>query len=306
MPEHRRSPRLGIAITTFERCDALEEQLALLADFTSEPFDLVVSDDGSTDDTLAMLEGRGVATVTGRNRGVAWNKNRGIFHLLHRTTAEIILLLDDDVVPTIHGWEQEWIAATEAFGHVNFMPPHLREHLITGRCRAADPGISTMVGGQCMGVARRALAAVGFFDPRFGQYGHEHADFSFRCARAGFGGVKRPYGQAECFLLAIEGGIALRDMPSHSDPDCLRRNLALLFELEHAPVHRPPWRSDGEMQEFRSEFAWAGASDAPLLRTAARFDPASYLANNPDVARAGGDPFLHYLCYGRREGRRVE
>ena len=33
------------------------------------------------------------------------------------------------------------------------------------------------------------------------------------------------------------------------------------------------------------------------------FDPAWYLARNPDVAAAGLDPFEHYLLYGAREGR---
>ncbi|MFC3110338.1 rhamnan synthesis F family protein [Undibacterium arcticum] len=33
------------------------------------------------------------------------------------------------------------------------------------------------------------------------------------------------------------------------------------------------------------------------------FDPALYLKLNPDVADAGGDPTIHYLHHGRREGR---
>jgi len=33
------------------------------------------------------------------------------------------------------------------------------------------------------------------------------------------------------------------------------------------------------------------------------FDPAYYLAHNPDVAAAGVDPLLHYLTYGWKEGR---
>ena len=35
------------------------------------------------------------------------------------------------------------------------------------------------------------------------------------------------------------------------------------------------------------------------------FDPAAYLAANPDVAAAGVDPVLHYLDFGRYEGRRL-
>ena len=40
---------------------------------------------------------------------------------------------------------------------------------------------------------------------------------------------------------------------------------------------------------------------APLEREP--FDPASYLARYPDVAKAGMDPYLHYLNHGRAEGR---
>ena len=35
------------------------------------------------------------------------------------------------------------------------------------------------------------------------------------------------------------------------------------------------------------------------------FDPALYLAANPDVAAAGADPVAHYLKFGRREGRKL-
>ena len=34
------------------------------------------------------------------------------------------------------------------------------------------------------------------------------------------------------------------------------------------------------------------------------FDASAYLAAAPDVAAAGGNPFMHYLTFGWREGRR--
>lgn len=45
----------------------------------------------------------------------------------------------------------------------------------------------------------------------------------------------------------------------------------------------------------------AGSPSAPTLP--ANFDPASYLAANPDVARAGCDAADHFLAHGHREGR---
>ena len=42
---------------------------------------------------------------------------------------------------------------------------------------------------------------------------------------------------------------------------------------------------------------------APVVAPEAEFDPAYYLANNPDVAAAGIDPETHYDTVGRLEGR---
>jgi hypothetical protein len=36
------------------------------------------------------------------------------------------------------------------------------------------------------------------------------------------------------------------------------------------------------------------------------FDTLYYLASNPDVAKAGINPFIHYLLHGREEGRLSE
>ena len=40
-----------------------------------------------------------------------------------------------------------------------------------------------------------------------------------------------------------------------------------------------------------------------MVRSSGLFDQAWYLANNPDVAKAGVDPLIHYLCNGGFEGR---
>lgn len=43
--------------------------------------------------------------------------------------------------------------------------------------------------------------------------------------------------------------------------------------------------------------------DEARARVEAAFDPAFYLARNPDIADAGADPFAHFLADGWREGR---
>lgn len=302
----RKRGRLGIALTTYNRRDALLDLIGRLERFTSVEYDLVVGDDGSSDGTREMLADLRIAAVRGPNKGIAWNKNRGLYHLANFTEAEVLLLMDDDVLPQTHGWEQEWIAAAHSFGHVNFVPSHLRRFVLTGACRAADPGITHVVGGQCLGFTREALLHVGYFDPRFGKYGHEHSDVSFRCLRAGFGGVRRRSGpEPSAYFYVIDSGLALRDVPSNSDMESLERNGALLAAAAGDAIFRLPWRSDAEMAEFLGEFPSIGAAHCPGLVSVPEFDAARYLERHPDVAASGQDPFAHYIAYGRREGREL-
>jgi glycosyltransferase involved in cell wall biosynthesis len=298
-------PRLGIGVTTYNRSASILDLIARLERFTSVEYDLVISDDGSTDGTPDILRGGDFTTIAGRNRGIAWNKNRGLFHLMNCAGSDIVLLMDDDVLPNSFGWEQEWIAASLEFGHVNFAPVHLRSHVLAGACRAADPGITHIVGGQCLGFTRSALLNVGYFDPRFGKYGHEHSDVSFRCLRAGFGGVRRETGpEPTAYFYVIDSGLALRDVPSNSDMECLERNGALLAAVANDPVYRLPWRSDAEMVAFLADFPDLSSAALPALSPAPGFNTEAYRQLYPDVQTAGTDPFAHYLAYGRNEGRR--
>ncbi len=304
IPNARQKPRLGIAITTYNRSRTITDLLARLERFTSVDFDLVISDDGSTDGTADMLAGARFPTILGSNRGIAWNKNRGLYHLMNRSAADIILLMDDDVLPRMFGWEQEWMQAATLFGHINFAPVHLRHHVLTGACRAADPGITHIIGGQCLGFTREALLNVGFFDPRFGKYGHEHSDVSFRCLRAGFGGVRRDSGpEPSAYFYVIESGLELRDVPSNSDIESLERNGALLAAVANDAIYRLPWRNDAEMAAFLADFPDLSSARCSGIVTAPGFDTERYRGLNPDVSNSGQDPFAHYIAYGKREGR---
>ncbi|MBU6426079.1 MAG: glycosyltransferase family 2 protein, partial [Rhodospirillales bacterium] len=113
--------RIGIAITTLNRRELILAQVEKIRASTLAPFDLVVCDDGSTDGTVAALRARGVAVVSGTRRGIAWNKNRGIYYLMNASHCDTILLIDDDMAPMVQGWEQEWIASANIHGHVNYI-----------------------------------------------------------------------------------------------------------------------------------------------------------------------------------------
>ena len=299
------SGSLGIAVTTYNRREMVLDQVAMLRRLTSVPFDLVVCDDGSSDGTIAALQDAGVTVLGGRNRGVAWNKNRGLFYLSQHRRSHTIILLDDDACPVLHGWEQEWIAACRRFGHVNFIPPHYRNSLIGGGMTAARPGIGPTVGGMAIAQTSEALSCVGYMDVRFGRYGHEHSDFTGRFLRAGYGGFRyQTRTGTENHYYLIEGGIALLDSESSGNERDLSENARLLGELATDPIYRAPWRNDQEMRDLLSDMprAFQGAEDG-LVPSMQPFLSERYLDRYLDVKEAEIDPLEHYVRTGHREGR---
>ena len=248
--------QLGIGIVTYNRRDLLAETLDHIARYTKYPFATVaVADDGSTDGTLDMLRGRNVTAVTGRNMGVAWNKNRALFLLSELLRCDIVILLEDDSFPGQDNWELEWMNAALHWGHANVATDWMGETFISGSGTLADPVHSTGVSAQCSVYSREALLFGGYFDPRFRGYGHEHVEHSYRLARLGYGGAEGPMadGQRQMLFKLLRGGIRFATAPSTFDQAQVDRNLALCQELFFDFSYRSPWRDEDEMKQFREE-----------------------------------------------------
>ena len=118
--------RVGIGVITYNRKDVLAETLARVRAHTSSPHELVVADDGSWDGTVELVRSLGIRLVTGRNMGIAWNKNRALFLLTMLLHCDVVILLEDDSRPVKDGWEQDWIAASLRWGHINLAGEWLR------------------------------------------------------------------------------------------------------------------------------------------------------------------------------------
>ncbi len=101
---------MSVVVPTHNRMDTLPEVLSALEEQTNAPpFEIVLVDDGSTDDTASFLAGRHFA-VPNRvlrqvNRGPAAARNAGVAAASGRRVA----FLGDDTVP-----EQGWLAAHQA------------------------------------------------------------------------------------------------------------------------------------------------------------------------------------------------
>ena len=89
------SLRLGIGIVTYNRRALVAETVTRVLAHTIHPFALVVADDGSEDGTAEAERARGVTVASGRNMGIAWNKNRALFYLIALARCDVAILLEE-------------------------------------------------------------------------------------------------------------------------------------------------------------------------------------------------------------------
>lgn len=189
----RVAPSVSVVIPVRNGADLLPEQLDALAAQTTRDFEVVLSDNGSTDDTvdvaLARADELRLRVVDSSQRpGVSHARNVGI----RNAAASKVLICDaDDVV------DPGWVAAmAEALD---------RDDVVCGRLdisRVNPPVVQSWSGappadslpstmrflpyayGGNLGLRRTVIDVVGEFDPEF-VGGHEEVDFGWRVQQAG-------------------------------------------------------------------------------------------------------------------------
>ena|ERR1700712_878353 len=263
--------RLGIGITTYNRQSMLDRTIEAVYRHTNAAFSLVVVDDGSTDDTEALLARRGVAYISAPNRGIAWNKNRALYYLHEVCKCDYIILLEDDTFPVEDYWESAWIDAIRRYGHINLAPAHWTVQFEGGSGLPGDPFLSSFLTGQCVGFSRQALSLVGYMDTRFRHYGFEHIEHTDRFMRAGFGGVIGANHRMQPCL--IRSPLVVEGLDKPPDLNGITHNGPIYEQIREEPTHRWAWRTDEEMIFFRTEVASA------KLKTASDF-PSFFLFDN--------------------------
>lgn len=256
---------LGIVIVTYSRPRWLRLCVDSIATLTDAPHHLVVADDGSDDDTVEWCRDRQVRVVTGRNRGVAHNKNRGLL-ALEALGCDPILIFEDDLRPGLRGWEREWVAATARWHHVAFGHKGIVQTAVAGDGTAADPWVSTRTTAQLLTISATALKEVGYFDPRFEGWGHEHAEWTSRIKQAGYGSreITLPAGNRFQAQLFLNHGMISNPAPSWRDEEQAKRNCDLGTAIQHEPFFRTPWRTKAQRAEILGEIRSSGLEAGAL------------------------------------------
>jgi GT2 family glycosyltransferase len=258
---------LGIAVVTYQRRERLQRLLDAIDRHTDSPHRVVVADDGSEDGSGQWCRARGQLVISGPNRGVAWNKNRGLF-ALSVLGCDPLLLLEDDTYPVLAGWERNWIEGTGRWHHLAYHHPKIAKRTVAGAGTPADPFVNSSATAQCLSVSAQVLERVGFFDSRFTGWGHEHAEWTTRIKRAGYGyrTIELPDGRRPKAQLYLSGGLFSDDAASFRDPDQVRRNREVAAGLAGEPLFRAPWLGPVERGEFLAEKAAAGVDGRELAR----------------------------------------
>jgi ABC-type multidrug transport system fused ATPase/permease subunit/GT2 family glycosyltransferase len=184
-------PRVSVIVCTHNGARTLRGCLEGLARLDYQDVEVIVVNDGSADDTTAIIDAHDVQHVRTPGVGLSAARNLG----LETATGEIVAYLDDDAFPDPHWLRYLAFAFADgrfaAVGGPNLSPPG---DGVVADCVANAPGgpvhvlltdeVAEHIPGCNMAFRRSALRAVGGFDPRFRTAGDD-VDICWRLQDAG-------------------------------------------------------------------------------------------------------------------------
>lgn len=262
------APRIGIAITTYNRRDTLLRLLASLRPQCHGLAHLAVFDDGSSDGSAAAAAPWADMVLSAPNGGIPTNKNRALFYFLMLHPVDQLILLEDDVVITSPRWLRRWSRAIRRHGHINATSPRwprqrpgFHGRFYGGKGNPRRPERWSIVSGACSGCDTRVLRRhVGYVNPLFQGYGFEHIEWTRRFLRAGYGGCS--LGGGRWRYLSLAGDLTFQESQSNRDAEAIARNGVVMAQLDGVGDPVPhPWLDAAGRQAFLAPFArqWAAA-----------------------------------------------
>lgn len=269
---------ISVVVPVFNAFEELQRCLASLRDNVSEANQVIIIDDASTDERVIPWVEEFVGPPGPRWRFVRQPRNRGFVETanlgMRLTSGDIVLLNSDtEVTP---GWLDRladcldsdesiatctpWSNNGEIVSIPKFCTPNPAPQDPSAVARAmfefakenggpGHPDLPTAV-GFCMGISRRAIEAIGFFDAaHFGKgYGEEN-DFSMRARQQGFRNVL-----CDDAYVVHQGGRSFGPIGMRPDEDSMRR---LVERHPDYPAEIEQFIRLDPLQELRSRLlAW--------------------------------------------------
>ncbi len=173
-PQEGAWPKISVVVCSYNGSRTIAETLEGLNRLEYPCFEVIVVDDGSTDNTAQIASSFGARVISVPNGGLSRARNIG----MEAASGEIVAYIDDDAYPDPH-WLLYLGAAFRDSEHVGMGGPNIppEEDGPIAQCVANAPGgpLHVLVSdheaehipGCNMAFRKEALAAVGGFDPRF-------------------------------------------------------------------------------------------------------------------------------------------
>ena len=226
---------LSVVVTTYNRAALLEQcLLRLLVHQTVAPDEVLVVDDGSTDDTPVMLtalmhDHPVLRVVRQDNAGRSIARNTGILE----ARGDILCYVDSDVlvVPGFVAGHRAVHAANR--GSLVFAQGLTRnvpdvQTIAWDRVPSFDPS-RAFFDTKNVSVAREALASLGGFDTGFVEYGWEDLEMGIRLKQLGYRMVRA----REAFGFHIQPPFSVESLPRLRRVEEERGRMAARFLEKH-------------------------------------------------------------------------
>jgi GT2 family glycosyltransferase len=191
-PLDRLWPRVSVVVCSHNGSRTIGGTLAGLEHLAYPDYEIIVIDDGSTDQTSAIASKHKVTLIRTDHNGLSAARNRG----MNAATGEIIAYIDDDAYPDPH-WLTYLASSFLRTEHVGIGGPNLAPpgDGAIADCVANAPGgpvhvllsdeIAEHIPGCNMAYRREKLLGIGGFDPRFRVAGDD-VDICWRLQERGW------------------------------------------------------------------------------------------------------------------------
>lgn len=185
-------PFISVVVCSYNGAETIRDTMEGLMRLPYPSFEVIVVNDGSTDNLAEMVSEYPFKLISTSNRGLSIARNTG----LYKAKGEIIAYLDDDAYPDehwLHYLAYAYINSSHAaMGGPNIIPS---EDGPIATCVANAPGgpvhvletdeIAEHIPGCNLSVRRDALLEIGGFDPAYHAAGDD-VDVCWRIQEAGY------------------------------------------------------------------------------------------------------------------------
>ena len=191
-PKSSEWPKISVVVCSHNGTRTIRDTLQWLDRLVYPSYEVIVVDDGSTDDTAAIAGRFGVRVISTPNNGLSHARNLG----LAAATGEIVAYIDDDAYPDPH-WLTYLAQAFRTTDHAGIGGPNIPPpgDGPIAACVANAPGgpvhvllsdeVAEHIPGCNMAFRKDRLRAIGGFDPRFRRAGDD-VDVCWRLQERGW------------------------------------------------------------------------------------------------------------------------